>query len=106
MNAFERNNDGPRIAENAADAVEGNESGEAVEVAESSEIGHVGIVTDFRKPEKAKIATNSKEFGRSPAKIHPLKNAKPLFSQRSVLCSYCRKNAVSCSWSARAMTVS
>jgi hypothetical protein len=74
---LEWDDDGPRIAEDAADAVERDETGEAIEIAESGEIGHASIVMVFRRPEKAKTATNSRGFGRSPVKNHPLKNAKP-----------------------------
>jgi len=69
---LEGNDDGPGVAEDAADAINGVEAGEAVEVAESGEIGHAGIVTVFLSHEKAKTATNGRGFGRSPVKNHPL----------------------------------
>jgi hypothetical protein len=75
---LEGDDDGSRIAEDAADAFERDEAGKAVEVAESGEIGHAAIVMVFRCPEKAKTASNSRGFGRSPLVFHPLKNAKPL----------------------------
>jgi hypothetical protein len=74
---MQADDNGSWIAEEAADAVDGDEAGEAVQVAESGEMGHATIVTVFRSPEKAKTATNSRGFGRSPVKNHPLKNAKP-----------------------------
>jgi len=69
--APEREHCGIRVAEHAADGGVGREAGEGVEVAKRVELRHAVIVTDFRRVEKAKTATNSRGFGRSVTKIYP-----------------------------------
>jgi hypothetical protein len=68
--------DGVRIAEDAANGCDGDKAWERIEVAEPGEIGHAAIVTGFAGPEKTKTATKTREFNASGSKSYPHYSAK------------------------------
>ena len=74
--ALEGDDDGVRIAEDAANRRGGGEAWERVQVVESDEVGHAAIVTGFAGPEKTKAATKIRTFRRSGAKSYPHESAK------------------------------
>ena len=73
--AFEGDQDGVGVAEDAPDGGRGNETREAVEVAELAEVGHARIVTTFASAEKSKTALETGRFqgirgSKLPTRIH------------------------------------
>jgi hypothetical protein len=63
--------DGPGVAEDAADLGPGDEAGEAVDVPESLEFGHPGIVTSSPRRRKANFPEKTKENGAYAIEKYP-----------------------------------
>ena len=73
--AFEWDDDGPRVAEDAVNAILGTEAREAIQIAELLEVGHARIVTGFSGEGKPAFDTNTRTFKARTIESYPLKNA-------------------------------
>ena len=73
--AFEWDDEGARVAEDAANAILGKEARKAIQVTELLKVGHARIVTDIYGEGKPAFDMKTRVFRVRTVESYPLKNA-------------------------------